>query len=46
MLTLRGKVIQTARREILRDGKTMTVTLRGTTATGEPVHNVMVFERQ
>lgn len=45
-LTRNGKVIQTSRREISRDGKTMTVTLTGTSSSGQPVHNVMVFERR
>jgi hypothetical protein len=41
-----GKIIQTSRREVSRDGKTMTVTLTGTNTSGQPVHNVMVFDKR
>jgi hypothetical protein len=40
-----GKVIGTARRVISRDGKTMTITYRGTSE-GKPVNNVSVYERR
>jgi hypothetical protein len=45
-LTRGGTVIQTSRREVSRDGKTMIVTLTGTNASGQPVHNVMVFDKR
>jgi hypothetical protein len=45
-LTRGGTVIQTARREISRDGKTMTLTFTGSNVRGQPVHNVMVFDRR
>ena len=41
-----GKVAQTLRRVVSRDGKTMTVTTKGTNAQGQAVNNVGVFERQ
>jgi hypothetical protein len=28
------------------DGKTLTITAKGTDAQGKPVHNVQVFEKQ
>jgi hypothetical protein len=41
-----GKVVQTMVRKVSKDGKTLTVTLRGKTAQGAPIENVMVFDRQ
>ncbi len=41
-----GKVAQTLRRVVARDGKTMTVTTKGTNAQGQAVNNVGVFEKQ
>jgi hypothetical protein len=41
-----GKVVQTAHREISRDGKTMTLTFKGVNAKGQTIHDVMVFERR
>ena len=41
-----GKVVQTLRREIAKDGKSFTVTVKGTNAKGEPVNNHLVFEKQ
>lgn len=41
-----GKVMQTFRRVVSRDGKTMTVTIKGTNAQGQTVSNVVVFEKQ
>jgi hypothetical protein len=41
-----GKVAQTLRRVVSTDGKTMTVTTKGTNAQGKAVNNVGVFERQ
>ncbi len=45
-LTRGGRVIQTARREVSRDGKTMTLTFTGSNVRGQPIHNVMVFDRR
>jgi hypothetical protein len=41
-----GKTVQTFTRVVSKDGKTMTVTIKGTNAQGKPVHNVVVFERK
>lgn len=41
-----GKGTQTFRRVVSRDGKTMTVTIKGTNAQGQTVSNVVVFEKQ
>jgi len=41
-----GKVAQTLRRVVARDGKTMTVTTKGTNAQGQAVNNVALFEKQ
>jgi hypothetical protein len=41
-----GKVAQTLRRVVSQDGKTMTVTTKGTNAKGEAVNNVALFEKQ
>ena len=41
-----GKVVQTITRKLSSDGKTATVTAKGTDAEGRPVNNVGVFERQ
>ncbi|MGH9575908.1 MAG: hypothetical protein ACRD3R_00620 [Terriglobales bacterium] len=41
-----GKEVQTIRREIAKDGKTFTATIKGTNAKGEPVHNVLLLEKQ
>ena len=41
-----GKVAQTLRRVVSKDGKTMTVTTKGTNAQGQAVNNVAVFEKQ
>lgn len=40
-----GKVVQTYTRAVSKDGKTMTVTIKGTNAQGQPVNNVVVFEK-
>jgi len=40
------KVAQTLRRVVSQDGKTMTVTTKGTNAQGQAVNNVVVFEKQ
>ena len=41
-----GKVTQTLTRKVSIDGKTMTVTYKGTDAKGQPINNVAVFEKQ
>ena len=41
-----GKVTQTVTRKVSIDGKTMTVTYKGTDAKGQPINNVAVFEKQ
>ena len=41
-----GKVTQTLTRKLSSDGKTMTVTYKGTDAKGQPINNVGVFEKQ
>lgn len=41
-----GKVVQTARRTITKDGKTMTITFKGQNAQGQTIDNVMVFEKK
>jgi hypothetical protein len=40
-----GKPTLTYTRAVSKDGKTMTVTIKGTNAQGEPVSNVSVFEK-
>src|SRR2546428_787816 len=41
-----GKVVQTVRRVLSRDGKHLTVTTTGTNAAGQRIHSVAVFEKQ
>lgn len=41
-----GKVVITGTRIISRDGKVMTITAKGTNATGQPIHDVGVFEKR
>jgi hypothetical protein len=41
-----GKVVQTIRRVVSKDGKTMTATVKGTNVKGQTVSNVSVFEKQ
>jgi hypothetical protein len=41
-----GKVAATLHRVVSRDGKTMTVTVKGTNAQGQPTNNVLVFDKQ
>ncbi len=41
-----GKVVQTLTRVVSADGKTMTITTKGTNAQGKPVNNVAVYEKQ
>jgi hypothetical protein len=40
-----GKLVQTLTLVVDKDGKTFTVTVDGTNAKGEPVSNVLVFDR-
>ena len=40
------KVVQVLARVVSPDGKTMTVTTKGTNAQGQPVNNVTVFDKQ
>ena len=40
------KVVQTSTRVVSEDGKTMTVTTKGTNAQGQAVENVTVWEKQ
>ena len=41
-----GKVVQTFVRTVSADGKTMKVTQKGANAKGEPIDNVLMFDRQ
>jgi hypothetical protein len=41
-----GKTVTTYHRAVSKDGKTMTVTLKGTNAKGQAVSNVVVFEKK
>jgi hypothetical protein len=41
-----GKIMTTSRRVISKDGKTLTITTTGKNAQGQPVHNVMVYEKR
>jgi hypothetical protein len=41
-----GKVVMTLTRVVSQDGKTMTVTAKGTNAQGQTVNNVTVWEKQ
>ena len=41
-----GKVTQTLTRKVSSDGKTMTVTYKGTDAEGRPINNLAVLEKQ
>lgn len=41
-----GKVVQTAVREVSKDGATLTLRTKGTTARGTTIDNVGVYERQ
>ena len=41
-----GKVVQTVRRSITKDGKTMTITFKGQNARGQTINNVMVFDKR
>lgn len=41
-----GKVVQTLTRVVAKDGKTFTTTVKGTNAKGEPINNLLLFEKQ
>lgn len=41
-----GKVVQTLTRVISADGKTLTITTKGTNAQGQAVNNVAVYDKQ
>ena len=41
-----GKVVAVVTRAIAKDGKSYTATVKGTNAKGEPVNDVLVFEKQ
>lgn len=41
-----GKVTRTARRVVSKDGKTLTVTLKGTNTQGQPVNDLTVYDKQ
>ena len=41
-----GKVVGTGRREISKDGKVMTITIKGTNAKGQALTDVEVFEKR
>ncbi len=41
-----GKVTNTSRRVVSKDGKTMTITQKGTDAKGQAVNNVIVLDKQ
>jgi len=43
---LKGKKLTTEKWEISKDGKTRTVTQSGVSAQGQPVDNVLVYEKQ
>ena len=40
-----GKVVSTETRTVAKDGKSYTTTVKGTTAKGEPIDHVMVFDK-
>lgn len=41
-----GKQVQTYSRVVSKDGKTMTVTIKGTNAKGQTINNIAVYEKQ
>ena len=41
-----GTVVQNVRREITKDGKTMTISFKGVNARGQTINNVLVFEKR
>jgi hypothetical protein len=43
---LEGKMVQTQKREVSADGKTMTITTRGKDKDGRTINNVAIYEKQ
>ena len=41
-----GKVVSTEMRKVAKDGKSYTTTVKGTSAKGEPIDHLMVFDKQ
>jgi hypothetical protein len=41
-----GQVVQRLTRVVAEDGRTMTVTVSGTNAQGQPFNNVLIFDKQ
>jgi hypothetical protein len=41
-----GKIVLTSTNEISNDGKTMTITTKGVTASGQQIHNVRVYHKE
>ena len=41
-----GKVVQTMTRVVAKDGKSMTVAIKGKSAKGEPIDNLLWFDKQ
>jgi len=41
-----GKAVETGSRTVSKDGKTLTLKAKGTTAKGEKYENVLVFDKQ
>jgi len=41
-----GKVVRTSRLVVSKDGKVMTITAKGTGSDGQPVSDVLVFDKQ
>jgi hypothetical protein len=41
-----GKVFSTARAVVSKDGKMMTITIKGTNVNGQPVTSVTVYDKQ
>jgi hypothetical protein len=44
--TKAGKVVATTRNVVSKDGKVMTITVKATNATGQPVNTVAVYDKQ
>jgi hypothetical protein len=41
-----GKVVRNAKRVVSKDGKAMTITMRGTNEKGEKINNVAVYDKE
>jgi hypothetical protein len=41
-----GKLVTTGRNTVSKDGKTITYTSKGTSASGQPTSSVLIFEKQ